>query len=65
MFESPCPACGGTGKKKSDSGKGYTAEDCSACGGTGKIFTEDTPPEDDPFRPQKSPGSSRSFVGLL
>jgi DnaJ-class molecular chaperone len=51
MFESPCPACGGTGKKKSDSGKGNTAEDCSACGGTGRIFTEDTPPEDDPFRP--------------
>lgn len=28
-YESICPACSGKGKKKSDSGKGYTDEDCS------------------------------------
>ena len=41
-FESTCQACGGHGKKKSDSGKGYTAEDCPACGGSGTMVTEET-----------------------
>jgi DnaJ-class molecular chaperone len=49
MIKSDCPACSGTGRKKSDSGKGHTAEDCAACGGTGRIFTEETDPEYDPF----------------
>lgn len=53
-FESACPACSGEGKKRNDSGKGYTNEDCSSCGGTGKITTEELPPEDDPFAKTKA-----------
>ena len=49
-FKSKCGACGGTGKKKRDSGKGHTDEPCIKCGGTGVIVTKETPPEDDPFR---------------
>ena len=50
QYKSTCPACGGVGKKKNDSGKGYTDEDCPKCEGMGEIVTEETSPEDDPFR---------------
>ena len=50
VFESSCPRCGGEGKKKSDSGKGYTTEDCPECGGSGTIVTDEIEPEDDPTR---------------
>ena len=49
-FESTCPKCGGKGKVKSDSGRGYTQKDCPDCEGTGWILTEETPPEKDPFK---------------
>jgi DnaJ-class molecular chaperone len=48
-FESTCISCGGEGRKKNDSGKGYTNEPCPICGGDGKVVTEETLPEDDPF----------------
>jgi DnaJ-class molecular chaperone len=47
-FESTCTACGGTGKKKSDSGKGQSNEDCSTCQGQGIITTDELEPQDDP-----------------
>jgi DnaJ-class molecular chaperone len=50
VFESTCPACGGNGKKKNDSGKGYPTEDCARCGGSGTIFVDEIPPENDSFR---------------
>jgi DnaJ-class molecular chaperone len=49
-FESICGTCGGTGKKRNDSGKSYSEESCPDCDGTGKIITEETAPEDDPLR---------------
>ena len=42
-FKSPCGACGGTGWRKRDSGKGHTDKPCPKCGGTGVIVTEETP----------------------
>jgi|HubBroStandDraft_4_1064222.scaffolds.fasta_scaffold03156_2 hypothetical protein len=36
------------GKKKNDSGKGYTDEPCTQCDGRGQIMTEELDPEDDP-----------------
>jgi DnaJ-class molecular chaperone len=47
VFELTCPACGGRGKKKSDSGQGYTKEDCPQCGGSGTILTDEITPEND------------------
>jgi DnaJ-class molecular chaperone len=48
VFESTCPKCGGEGRKRNDSGKGYTNEDCPECGGSGTVLIDEIPPEDDP-----------------